>query len=229
MRSLDAILFDLGGTLDGRDAWRDRFHRLFVDAGLAATQADRVRAFDYAEERSRATPEMANASLRDMLRHHVAWQLSSMGIDDPGIMRQVIDQFAAEVAEAAASNRRVLENLVEQGFRVGIVSNACGNSAVLCEEYGYAPFLSALVDSHRFGHAKPDPAIFRHALSLLRTRPKRTGFVGDSLDRDIAPAKALGMRTFWIAGQRAQDSGGIADVVLTSVADLPAHLGGVAA
>lgn len=231
MQSLDAILFDLGGTLDGRDPWRDRFHRLFVDAGLTCTHADRVRAFDYAEQRSRATPEMAGAGLRDMLRHHVAWQLASLEIDDAAVARQVVDQFMREVTEAAAANCRVLAKLAEHRFRMGIVSNACGNAAILCDEYGFSPYVSVIVDSQKCGHAKPDLAIFRHALSLVGTRPERTAFVGDSLDRDIAPARMLGMRTFWIAGHRAHDAGAVADadVILASVADLPAHLIGVAA
>src|SRR5262245_44669925 len=31
---LDAILFDMGGTLDGRGAWRGRSRRLFLDLGV---------------------------------------------------------------------------------------------------------------------------------------------------------------------------------------------------
>jgi FMN phosphatase YigB (HAD superfamily) len=51
--------------------------------------------------------------------------------------------------------------------------------------------------------------------------------VGDSLDRDIEPAHALGMRTFWIANRR-PGARAAADVVLTSIAALPASLREVA-
>jgi HAD superfamily hydrolase (TIGR01549 family) len=224
MRSLDAILFDLGGTLDGRDDWRRRFDRLFDECGIVRSTAERDRAFEYAQELSHATPEMATSCLRDMLRRHVGWQLESLRIDDPQIGRIVIERFAAEVAEAAAVNCRLLASLTERGFRIGIVSNACGNCAVLCEEYGYAPFISALVDSDRFGRAKPDLEIFRHALALLGTTAERTGFVGDSLERDIRPAKALGMRTFWVTGSRADDADGAADAIIDNVTELPAYL-----
>jgi FMN phosphatase YigB (HAD superfamily) len=86
--------------------------------------------------------------------------------------------------------------------------------------------LSAVVDSHCFGISKPDPAIFRHALTLLGTEPERAAFVGDSLDRDIEPAKRLGMMTIWIATGSPRDSqhAALADVVIDSIADIPSRL-----
>ena len=127
-------------------------------------------------------------------------------------------------------NRSVLAALVNHGFRLGVVSNACGNVSVLCAELGYGNSLDAIVDSHRFGSSKPDLAIFRHALDLLKTSPERTGFVGDSLERDIVPAKTLGMRTFWLPDPNLPRSRlSIADVTLASVADLPAVLLGAEA
>jgi HAD superfamily hydrolase (TIGR01509 family) len=133
------------------------------------------------------------------------------------------DRFVADVEHAVALSRGVLAILLEQGYRLGVVSNACGNARVLCEEYGFAPMLSAIVDSHEFGAAKPDLAIFRRALSLVAAPAVHAAFVGDSLDRDIGPAKRLGMRTVWIADGR-PDAVGAADAVLESVLELPSLL-----
>jgi FMN phosphatase YigB (HAD superfamily) len=221
MPALDAILFDLGGTLDGRGDWRTRFHRLFAACG---THDQRAAAFDRAHARGLATPEMATARLRDMLGRHVGWQCEALGVADPALERDLVDRFVREVGAAAVVNRGVLAGLVDQGFRLGVVSNGCGNAALLCEEYGYSPLLSVVVDSHCVGASKPDPAIFQYALDALGIDPARTGFVGDSLDRDIAPAKALGMRTFWVANSRQALPPPAADVALDTVADLPASL-----
>jgi HAD superfamily hydrolase (TIGR01509 family) len=226
-RPVDAILFDMGGTLDGQGGWRDRFHRLFVEVGLDRfSRAQRVEAFDYAEEQSHATFEMCGLRLRPMLQKHVGWQLERLGLSDPAVAGQMVDRFTDDVEQAAAINRVVLAALVDQGIRLGLVSNACGNAAVLCDELGYCPMLSAIVDSHRFGVAKPDLAIFRHGLSLLGAEAERSAFVGDSLDRDIEPAKRLGMATFWVCAQPATIPGadGISDATLASVADLPDRL-----
>jgi putative hydrolase of the HAD superfamily len=229
MRPVDAILFDMGGTLDGQGGWRDRFHRLFAEVGIDQfSRAQRTDAFTYAEQRAHlaSETEMGTAQLRRMLEKHIGWQLEHLGLVDPAIEGAVVGRFVAEVERAVAINRVVLAALVEQGFRLGLVSNACGNADVLCEEFGYTPMLSAIVDSHRFGVSKPDPAIFRHALSLLHTPAGRTAFVGDSLDRDIEPAKRLGMTTVWIATTPATvpRPDEIPDATLASVAELPALL-----
>jgi HAD superfamily hydrolase (TIGR01509 family) len=224
MPPLDTILFDMGGTLDGRGGWRERSRRLFLEAGLDHfSHAQQMAAFDYADAQSQRAGEMKGAGLRDMLRWHIGWQLESLGVDDLDLVRRLVDRFACGAEQAAAVNRRVLATLKERGYRLGLVSNACGNVAALCDEFGYSASLSVVVDSHWFGRSKPDPAIFTHALALVDSTAERTGFVGDSLDHDIRPAKRLGMTTFWIAN-RGADAAGAADFVLDGVADLPDRL-----
>ena len=224
MLPLEAVLFDLGGTLDGRGAWRERFHRLLPAAGIICTRDERAAAFDFAERQTHTTRSMATASLRELVTHHAGWQLEALGVDDPAAVRAISDRFVADVAAATAVNRDVLSELAGRGLKLAVVSNACGNAARLCEEFGYADLLTAVVDSQVFGAAKPDVAIFDHALTLVGTPAERTAFVGDRLDRDIEPAKAIGMRTVWIAGHQNPAAASCADLVLESVADLPAAL-----
>lgn len=45
------------------------------------------------------------------------------------------------------------------------------------------------------GTKKPDPAHFLFALEALGTKPDETLVVGDSIKRDIVPARKLGLRT----------------------------------
>jgi putative hydrolase of the HAD superfamily len=221
MLPLDAILFDMGGTLDGRGAWRGRSRQLFLDLGLSQfSDAQHHAAFDYAEAHAHEDGHLADARLRDMLRKHIGWQLESLGVRDEPFAREWVDRFAGGAEHAAAANRVMLATLRERGFRLGIVSNACGNVAALCDEFGYTPSLSAIVDSYWFGRSKPDPSIFRHALELLGASAERTGFVGDSVDRDIRPARQLAMTTFWIPDPGAAPDAA-ADVVLDNVTDLP--------
>ena len=222
MLPLDAILFDLGGTLDGRGAWRQRFDRLLPAAGIVCSGEERAAAFDFAERQTHATGAMATASLRELVAHHTGWQLEALGVDDPAAVDAVTERFVADVEAATAANRVVLSELAGRGLKLAVVSNACGNAARLCEEFGYADLLMAVVDSQLFGAAKPDVKIFHHALTLVGTRPERTAFVGDRLDRDIEPARSIGMRTVWIAGDQRPATPSCADLVLDSVAELPA-------
>jgi putative hydrolase of the HAD superfamily len=65
------------------------------------------------------------------------------------------------------------------------------------------PLLGAVVDSERVGILKPDPRIFMMALDGLGVKPTDAVFVGDSAARDMAGARALGMRHIWLTGEPA--------------------------
>ena len=52
--------------------------------------------------------------------------------------------------------------------------------------------------SEEFGVPKPDPAIFREALRLAGVRPQEAIFVGDSIEFDMAGARAAGIPTVWV-------------------------------
>ena len=104
-----------------------------------------------------------------------------------------------------------------------MVSNFYGNIDTLCEEAGLKPVLSVILDSMIVGLKKPDPKIFQLALDQLKLPADRVAFVGDSFERDIVPAKAMGMTTFWMASELnrpASDPSKI-DMTLYSLEDLP--------
>jgi putative hydrolase of the HAD superfamily len=117
--------------------------------------------------------------------------------------RRVASRFLSEASAAFARNRPVLEALKER-YRLGIVSNFYGNLEAVCHSAGLAPLFAVMVDSHRVGAKKPDPAIFHVALETLRAMPETTIFIGDSLRRDREGARRTGMRFIWIAPQDVQ-------------------------
>ena len=51
-----------------------------------------------------------------------------------------------------------------------------------------------------FSLGKPDPAIYRMALTILDTAPSRVLAIGDSLHTDIAGAAGAGIDSFWVLG-----------------------------
>src|SRR5437899_1375099 len=199
-----ALLFDMGGTLDGDGLhWLDRFAALYAEAGVQLPR-DRIRAaFDEAERRAAVDDAIATSHLDAMVSRHVAWQLAHLGLTLPGA--PIVDRFVAPIRRAAADNVRVLSQLSGRGLKLGVVSNGCGNVDLLCGDLGYAPYLSAVVDSRRVGLYKPDHAIFIYAAPMLGVAPAHVLMVGDSLDRDIRPARSAGMATAWLEGTRPRD------------------------
>ena len=85
--------------------------------------------------------------------------------------------------------------------RVGIVSNADGTVEAMLQEsaicqigHGAGTTVEVIVDSTVVGIAKPDPAIFDHALRPMGLRPERVLYVGDTYRYDVVGARAAGLK-----------------------------------
>ena len=75
------------------------------------------------------------------------------------------------------------------------------------------------------GVAKPEPAIFHHALATLDARPDTAAMVGNSLRSDIAGAQGVGLQAIWLNRQGAPLDLGIApDAEIEGLAGLEAVL-----
>jgi FMN phosphatase YigB (HAD superfamily) len=221
------ILFDMGGTLDGDGLhWQDRFVALYRSFGVELPRETLREAFDEAERRSALDENIASSNFAPMIEQYVKWQLAFLGLTDRGLAQHLAQGFIAPVRKAAAENAKLLASLVERGFTLGVVSNGCGNVEKLCADFGYSPFLSVIVDSRRVGLFKPDPAIFLYAAEKLGGDPGTMMMVGDSFDRDVRPAKQIGLKTAWLEGVEPREcpDPSLVDLRLRQLADLPAAL-----
>jgi HAD superfamily hydrolase (TIGR01509 family) len=82
--------------------------------------------------------------------------------------------------------------------RIGVVSNnLLGEQQGKIRYCGFEPYVDALVVSEAVGTAKPDPAIFAHALDALDCRADDAVMIGDSWAADIEGAQAAGIRAIW--------------------------------
>ncbi|HKT80774.1 MAG TPA: HAD family hydrolase [Vicinamibacterales bacterium] len=230
-----AVFFDMGGTLDGDGLhWLDRFVDLYARAGLDEPREVIRAAFDAAERRAGADEQIQSAALDRMVDCHVQWQFDEMrrrGVTFGGraadtLKSDIVNAFVEPVRNAAIANRLVLESLHAKGLALGVVSNGCGNVQSLCDDLGYSPWLSLVIDSRVAGLFKPDPALFRHACERMHLPPSSIIMVGDSFDRDIRPARAIGMKTAWLQGRsdRPCPDPSLVDITLRTLADLPGEL-----
>jgi putative hydrolase of the HAD superfamily len=103
---------------------------------------------------------------------------------------------------------------------LGILSNGMS----LIRELGIAEFFTHRIYALELGLYKPDPEIFRHALSLAGADPEECLLVGDNRICDVVGARDAGWTAVWLnRGGRLWDiSAESPEHVVTSLAELPA-------
>jgi len=222
VRAIETVLFDFGGTLDADGvAWKERFHALYRAEGLDMCAEAFAPIFHAADDAlvGALAPRTGLQETVHALAVGLEAELDRRGAAPDGARgRRVASRFLSEMSLAFARNRPVLKAL-RQRYRLGVVSNFYGNLEAVCESAGFAPLFGVMADSERVGAGKPEPAIFRAALSALNAAPETAVMVGDSLRRDGEGARRSGLSFIWIAPEAAQaaQNGGIADAAVTGL------------
>ena len=81
-------------------------------------------------------------------------------------------------------------------FQLAIVSNFDGRLRVILERLGISKYFGHIFVSSEVGADKPDPEIFRRALTFLGLQPGDVLHVGDDPERDWHAAAAAGLSVF---------------------------------
>ncbi|UQZ86213.1 Pyrimidine 5'-nucleotidase YjjG [Paenibacillus konkukensis] len=143
-----------------------------------------------------------------------AWTcgLRRAGVDDAELGRKLGDQFADERRNRPlvyADTFDVL-NRLRGRYRLLLLTN--GAPDLQQEKVDSIPGLAGcfehIVISGTFGAGKPDPAIFKHAMGLLKLPAEQCLMVGDNPDTDIKGALEIGMPCAWINHKRRPASSG---------------------
>jgi putative hydrolase of the HAD superfamily len=103
----------------------------------------------------------------------------------------------------------VLASLRERGARLAVVSNWDVSLHDVLERTALRPLVDTVVISAEQGVAKPDPAIFRIALERLGTTAAGALHVGDSVEHDVAGARAAGIEAVLVARDGAEVPDGV--------------------
>ena len=248
MANINALLFDFGGTLDGPAHWLDRFLGGYRAAGVEISRAELDPAFDHATRIGYgATKIITRFGLTDLVRFLVGHQFEYLRqsgppavralLDDRGakgrhrIVESITDAFVRETSAGLEHSRGVLATL-EGRFRMGVVSNFYGNLDRILADARLERFFDAVADSSRVGIFKPEPGIFEAALkkmhsaseSTAKNISKTTSMIGDSLAKDCAPAKKLGLTTVWLRTDSSrpipEGADALADITIGSIDEI---------
>ncbi|MFJ8039080.1 HAD family hydrolase [Kitasatospora sp. NPDC096147] len=115
--------------------------------------------------------------------------------DAAGLDRPLADRLYADLADPAAARfatdtAEVLAAVKAAGLRVAVISDIHFDVRPAFAEAGLDGYVDEFVLSYEVGVCKPDPAIFRAALTRLGLRPEQALMVGDRSGHDGAAVEA---------------------------------------
>jgi putative hydrolase of the HAD superfamily len=220
LTDVQAVVFDLDGTLLDRRKSLDRFLRdqwtRFTDRLGAVGQDEYVRAV---VERDRDGHTPGRELFAGMLAH---FELPS------GLVEPLLSDHRAEFPGACVlfpDAAQALSSLRTSGLRLGLITNGSVRmQSRKLECLALSPSFDAVLISEAEAISKPDRRIFHRALERLDVTPAQAVFVGDHPDVDVAGARAAGMRAVWRRDRRVSRTVE-ADAVIEELGELLALLG----
>lgn len=219
-----AVLFDVGGPLDLEFAWESA-----VDGAIAmACGMEGIRVDEAAID------EASEAAVAAFAADAYAYMVETLCGGDPRAVERVRQRVRAMVGNLEVFQLRpeiggLLRRLRERGLALGIVANQPQSARARLDRAG----IGDLFDHHGLsgvtGLRKPDPRAFLLAAETLGVAPADCIMVGDRIDNDVVPAKALGMAAIQLRGgrhrrQRPRTPAEEPDAVVTDVPELEAAI-----
>jgi putative hydrolase of the HAD superfamily len=215
-----AILLDALGTLvrfePPAPLLRAALQQRGVEVSEAAAEAA-IRA-EIAYYRAHLHEGRDAASLADLRERSAEAMRPVLGVDGP-----LTDALLAALRfHAYPDAPPALRALQARGLRLVVVSNWDVSLHARLEETGLAALVDGAVASAELGVAKPDGAIFAHALELAGVPPAAALHVGDSAREDVEGALAAGLRAVLVVRDGARGAPPPGVPAITSLAELPA-------
>lgn len=199
LRNLNAVIFDVGGTLIHPD-WQRLGSFVEAETAMRFTSAELHQAF-YAMLQVVDAELKAGVNSRSERGAHWGFlnTFRSLGLGEAECLR-IRDRLVVAHEERhlwcepdlEAAN--VLVALKTAGLRVGVISNTedgrVRESLALAD---LATHFDCVIDSHLVGHSKPNKEIFQFALAELGVEAHEAAYVGDSYGYDVLGARGAGL------------------------------------
>lgn len=195
---------------------------IFFDIG--STLVDETEAYDH-----RIKEMISGTDITFALFDAKRIELAKLGFDGNS---QAIKFFGlrktpwhSEDEKPFSDTEETLDYLKRRGYKLGIIANQSLGAAERLENWGLLDYFDVVASSAELGAAKPDRAIFEKALAMAGCKAADAAMVGDRLDNDVIPAKAMGMKTVWIrkglsAYQDPRSAQSVADYVIDTLSDM---------
>ncbi|MDE6266938.1 MAG: HAD family hydrolase [Muribaculaceae bacterium] len=210
MENIKGIIFDYGGTIDSfGHHWSHIIEEGYRTAGIILDNGLFRDAYVHAEralakERIILPTDNFLMLMRKKVRIELQWLQDNGHITAETASGNACETIARYCYDYAARSvnaaRPVLEKLSAR-YPMMLVSNFYGNVEEVLRDFNLRQFFKGIIESAVVGVRKPDPAIFMLGVVALGLKPDEVLVVGDSLRKDIRPARSIGCHTAWIKGR----------------------------
>ncbi len=208
---LRTVLLDLGDTLVHLDRpWDEVFHanleaiynylsKLGLQLGHERFTQTFVKVFE--EAAYKADLYKIEIPMQEIIEKVLRKsKLEILGVD---LIQSATTEFYGPEVEAwqvYPDTIKTLTALKNEGFKMGLVSNAKSDWAVhaILQRRDIQKYFDVVLTSALLRIRKPRADIFNRALTALETKPAEAVFVGDSLEADILGARSLGIKSIHV-------------------------------
>jgi len=199
------LLFDLDDTIvtfeqHGPPAWREvcdaAARRCAVSADALYAELQRV-ADAYWSDPGRH--RMGRLDLDNTRRRLASEAFANLGVD-AALAVETTNAYIELSESRIGLFPGARESLValSKRHRLALVTNGeSRKQRAKIDRFGLGPLFERVFIEQEVGVGKPDPAVYRHILSEMRTAPADCSMVGDNLSWDVVAPKSVGILGIW--------------------------------
>ena len=207
---IKAVLFDLGNTLVKLWIPETVYHRILTSSKINRSIKEIREALMKAQKDSE---RLKYEQLFGKIPYEEYWNkrdglvLRHLGLPPDRKLLKKIQTRWFDYAECPLfpDVKPVLSKLRERGLKMGIISTGYEQDInAITQKTGLQKDLfQVIVGADTLKKTKPDPEVFKYALTKLKVKPQETLFVGDEIDADYRGAQSAGIHALLI--QRTQN------------------------
>ncbi|MGM9799335.1 MAG: HAD family hydrolase [Muribaculaceae bacterium] len=228
LSDIKGIIFDYGGTIDSHgDHWSEVIYDGYNAAGVILDKNVFRDAYVYAERFLAVNREIIPTDnfktlMQKKIRIEVEYLLNNDLYPDgvhPLKAIEAIAEYCYQSAKKCVTEASETLAALAEKYPMVLVSNFYGNVEEVLRDFDIRKYFNGIIESAVVGVRKPDPRIFMLGVVALGLKPEEVLVVGDSLRKDILPARSIGCKTAWIKGKgwtpeedAAQDAAQIPDL-----------------
>ncbi|MEQ6388024.1 HAD-IA family hydrolase [Bacillaceae bacterium S4-13-58] len=216
--SVNFIWFDLGYTLVYMER-ETHYQQVLKDYNVEMSMEEITLAFHLADKFfMREHPGVLGKKDGNCTEHYHRILHGYLGID---VVPQLTNKLSSKQKQrpqwkAFDATIPVLQQLKEDGYGIGLISNWDLTARDVLKETGILPYLDHVVVSSEVSIEKPDKRIFEYAMSQAGVLPEECLYVGDNYYDDVIGSRKVSMESVVINPFASQGIEELTDVIVIS-------------